>query len=372
METKTLALPAYAKLAFILISVSLVMVMLYIGQDILSPLLIALLFAILLQPVVTFLTKKLKFPNQIAAIVAVFLFMAIITLVIFFVSWQISGITDDWVKIKYNFSVHYEHFRHWVRERYHISYVKQQGYINQAKDDTFNGSGEFMGNTLTSFTDALMSAVLIPIYTFLILIYRDLFIRFLSKVVQSENQAALIKGLIQAKTVIQAYVVGLLLEMAIVATLTTAGLMLLGVEYALLLGVITAILNIVPYIGILAAGIISILATLGNSSDVSMIIGIVTVNAAVQLIDNNFIVPKVIGNKVSINALATMVGVIIGGAAWGISGMVLSIPFTAILKVIFDHIESLKPWGDLLGNINHSAPAFPFTKLIIKPVGKAD
>jgi predicted PurR-regulated permease PerM len=151
--------------------------------------------------------------------------------------------------------------------------------------------------------------------------------------------------------VIKSYIVGIFIEMAIVGILTTTGFLILGIKYAILLGAITALLNLIPYIGILVAGIIAILATLGNSTDVYLILGIIIVNIVVQFIDNNIIVPKIVGNKVSINSLVTMIGVIIGGSLWGIPGMILSIPIIAIIKIIFDNIESLKPWGDLLGNI---------------------
>ncbi|MCE9539036.1 MAG: AI-2E family transporter, partial [Bacteroidetes bacterium] len=165
------------------------------------------------------------------------------------------------------------------------------------------------------------------------------------------------------KTVVQRYIIGLLIEMGIVGILTTVGLMIMGVQYAVLLGAITAILNLVPYIGILAAGIISIIATLGNSTDVSLMLGIIITNVVVQLIDNNVVATNIVGNNVRINALATMVGVIAGGAMWGIPGMILSIPLIAIIKVIFDHIEPLKPWGFLLGSNTPVATKFSLIKL---------
>lgn len=220
---------------------------------------------------------------------------------------------------------------------------------------------ELIGDTLNSFTGTLLNMVLIPIYTFLMLLYRELFIQFLSKIVHKKNEHTLAEILTQVKTVVQRYIVGLLIEMGIVGILTTVGLMILGVQYAVLLGAITAILNLVPYIGILAAGIISIVATLGNSTDISLMLGIIITNAVVQLIDNNVVAPNIVGNNVRINALATMVGVIAGGVIWGIPGMILSIPLTAIIKVIFDHIEPLKPWGFLLGNNAQHHPHFPLS-----------
>jgi len=70
----------------------------------------------------------------------------------------------------------------------------------------------------------------------------------------------------------------------------------------------------------------------------------------IQFIDNNYIVPKIVASKVKINALASIIAVVTFGSLWGISGMLIAIPLTAIAKLIFDHIEPLQPWGFLLGD----------------------
>lgn len=141
-----------------------------------------------------------------------------------------------------------------------------------------------------------------------------------------------------------------MIEMGIVAVLTTVGLMIIGVPYAILLGTITAILNLIPYIGILVAGCISIVVALTNSTEVSVVVGVIVVNAVVQLFDNNFLIPKIVASKVKINALVSIVAVFVGGALAGVIGMFLAIPLSAMLKVIFDRINGLEPWGILMGD----------------------
>jgi len=350
MELSNLKFPPSAKLAFTLLSLTLIVIALYVGQNILIPLLLSFLFAILLRPVVIFLNKRLRLPHVIAVLFSVALFVIFIAAIVMFISWQVSEITDDWKKIKHNISIHSEHIQHWVKQKYNVSYNKQQSYIHQIADDTLHGDTELMGNTISSFTDTLLKIILIPIYTFLILLYRNLFIKFLSKIVRQKNEQTLMDILMNIKTVVQSYIVGLLIETGIVAVLTTSGLMLLGLQYAVLLGVITAILNLIPYIGILVACLITILGTLVNSTEVSSILGVIILSMIVQFIDNNILVPRVVGNKVRINALVSIVGVIIGGTIAGIAGMFLAIPLIAILKVIFDRIDSLAPWGFLMGD----------------------
>ena len=156
--------------------------------------------------------------------------------------------------------------------------------------------------------------------------------------------------LFNVKFAIQSFLLGLITEMGMVATLTGVGYMIIGAHYAVLLGVITGILNLIPYVGILVAGLLSIIVTLTSTTDLSMIIGVIVVNVIVQFIDNNFLVPLVVSSKVQINALVSLSAIIVAGAIAGVSGMFLAIPILAILKVIFDRLDFLEPWGYLIGD----------------------
>jgi predicted PurR-regulated permease PerM len=184
----------------------------------------------------------------------------------------------------------------------------------------------------------------------LFLIYKEHFKLFLAKLISKENHSVLKDILSQIKVSINNYIVSLIIEMIVVSVLTGLGLWIIGIKYFILLGLITGILNLIPYIGILVAGIITVLASLTGSAEISMILGILIVNIIVQFIDNNLLVPLIINTKVEINAFVSIMGIIVGGAAAGISGMFLAIPLLAILKIIFDRIESLEPWGYLMGN----------------------
>lgn len=346
----TLKLPFYAKLAFILLSLSLIVAFIYFGQQVLVPIMLALLFAILLRPVVFFLNSKLKFPHVIAAIVSVLLFLLFIAGIILFVSWQIGDMASDWGRIKENITTHYHTIQKWVSQHLNISYNEQQKYVEQATNGSIGKGGNIMGDTLSSFTGAFFSMILVPIYMFLFLLYRNLFIKFLTKLVGEQEHATLQDILMHVKVAIQRYVVGLLIDFFIVATLTSIGLIIVGVEYAVLLGVITGLLNLIPYIGIMIACGISILASLTSSTDISLVLGVVIVNVSVQLLENNLIVPMIVSSKIKVNAFVSIAGVIVGGTIAGVAGMFLSIPIIAILKVVFDRVESLEPWGYLMGD----------------------
>jgi predicted PurR-regulated permease PerM len=364
--------PFYQRLALVLLSLSLILAILYIGSTIIMPLLLATLIAILLRPVVIFFNKKIRIPHVLAVLLAVLLFVVFVISIVFFISWQITDFVEDWPKIKYNMTMNYEHLQRWIKDSFNISYKKQETYIESVKNDSLTNKQELVGNTLSTFSSTLLNLVLIPLYTFLILIYRNLFKKFLAKLVAQKNHPILVDILSEIKLVVQSYIVGLLMEMGIVAVLTTTGLMIIGVPYAILLGTITAVLNLIPYIGILCAGVISILVALTNSTEFTVVLGVIAVNAIVQLIDNNFLVPKVVASKVKLNALVSIIAVFVGGAIGGVMGMFLAIPISAILKVVFDRIDDLQPWGYLLGDDMPKTYEWRFLKLPALSAGNDD
>lgn len=342
--------PFYAKLSFTLLSLISIIAIFYYGQDIIIPLLLAMLFAILLRPVVTFLNGKLKIPHVIAAIIAVLLFCLFFIGVFYFISVQIGDMANDWGKIKQNLNTHFNNLQELVHDNFNLSKREQKKLIDDATKDSMTTGKELVGVTLLSFTDIFMNLILIPIYTFLMLLYRNHFIKFLCKLFSEEHHVKLREVMGQIKISVQSYILGLLIEMVVVSVLTSVGFMIIGLKYWILLGVITGVLNLIPYIGITIAGVLSIIASLTGSADLSIVIGIIVVNIIVQLIDNNLLVPMIVSSKVQINALVSIVGIIIGGAIGGFSGMFLAIPIIAILKVIFDRIAPLEPWGYLMGD----------------------
>ena len=342
--------PFYAKLAFVLLSLISIFIILYLGQNIIVPILMSLLFAILLRPIAHFLKSKWRFPHVLAVMCTVVLFMLMVIGILFFISWQISAIANDWDAIQTNLSIHFDTIQKFISSNFNLNNVEQKVLIDNASKNVLESGKNIIGTSLVSVSDVILNLTLIPIYIFLFLLYRTLFITFLSKLFQPEYHEKLQDILYQIKVSVQSYIVGLLIEMVIVSTLTSVGFMIIGLKYAIVLGLITGLLNLIPYIGILFAGILSIIATLTASPDITLIIGVLIIVIVVQLIDNNLIVPMIVGSKVQINAFVSIVGIIVGGVIAGFSGMFLAIPIIAILKVIFDRIESLEPWGYLMSD----------------------
>jgi predicted PurR-regulated permease PerM len=207
-----------------------------------------------------------------------------------------------------------------------------------------------IGHTIVSVGSGILVLLLIPVYTFLILYYQPLLLEFIQKLFKKEIHKDVDSIVTQIKTVVQRYLTGLLIEVVIVSVLSIAVLLLLGIDYAILLGIIGGLLNMIPYIGGIIGVALPMMVALVTKPTGWYPLYILILYYIIQLIDNNYIVPKIVASKVKINALFSIVVVLAGNAIWGISGMFLSIPLLAIAKLIFDHIESLKPWGFLLGD----------------------
>jgi predicted PurR-regulated permease PerM len=261
---------------------------------------------------------------------------------------QLSDFTDDIPKLRQNLSDLLDEARQWVRREYNVSYRQQEKYIEKAQTQTLDSLQTT--DTLGVITGPLGTLTLVPIYVFLLLYYRSMLLHFVV-VLFAEKYAERVREVLgEIKAVVQSYVVGLLIETACVAALNSVGLLILGVQYAVLLGIIAAILNLIPYIGGLAATFLTMLVCFGNQPDPSILLGVFGVFIFVQFVDNNVLVPLIVASKVRVNALVSVVGVLVGGALAGVSGMFLSIPAIAIMKVIFDRVDSLRPWGVLLGD----------------------
>ena len=338
------------KIAAILFIIAISITGVYFLHPLLVPLLLAFLIAILLRPVVAFLNYKLKFPHVIAVFVTVILAILAGASIIFFISKQVSNFSHDIPNIKQHINMHYHRIQDWIHEKFNISYRKQDNYVQKVTTETFQSENDFMGNALDRFSTILLAAVLLPVYTFLILLYRNLFIKFFTKMLHAKHHPLLKDILFEIKIVVRSYIVGLLLEMGIVATLVSVGLMIVGVDYAIFLGVVAAILNLVPYLGIFTATLLSMTITLGSSAELHTVLGVLLVFGITHMIDGNILIPRVVSSKVKINALAAMIGVVSGGTLIGIPGMFLALPVLAILKVIFDRIPALEPCGYLLGD----------------------
>lgn len=336
--------PFFIKAPLILLGLVIFVFILSILRDVMVPLAFAALIAILLNPLCVRLERKM---NKIVAII-ISMLIAILALagLAYFLSSQIAHFFDNVDAMKQKFAELLVIIQKWLEQTFGIAVQKQVQMVKEAA----NGSKAVIGETLSGALGVLSVIFLIPVYTFLIMLYKTLILNFLYEVFSEENQRKVGEILAETKAAIQSYIVGLLIETGIVAVMNSCALLILGVQNAILIGVIGAILNLLPYIGgIIAIALPVLMATLTTDGFTTQLL-IIASYALIQFIDNNILVPRIVSSKVQINALISIVVVLLGAALWGVPGMFLSIPFIAVLKIIFDRIEGLKPWGKLLGD----------------------
>ncbi|MBS1663949.1 MAG: AI-2E family transporter [Bacteroidetes bacterium] len=341
--------PFYTKLAMVLISLIALFYIASWGQAIFSPLVFALLFAVLLLPVSAFLEKRCRLPRSLASLLSVFLLVFALVGLFYLVGSQISSLADDWPLFKQQVMTSVTNLQQWISLKFHVRIKQQNNYVNNATSKLLETGSSMIGGALVSLSSLVLFLVFIMINTFFLLYYRRLIVRFLVAVFKEENSVMVYDIIAQIQTRIRQYILGLLLEMVIVAAATCLALWILGVKYAILLGLLTGLFNVVPYIGIFTALMLSTLVTFATAGTTQLLLVIGTV-FGIHLIDSNVLLPVVVGSKVRINAFITVLAVIIGEAVWGISGTFLAIPVVAITKIIFDRVDSLKPWGMLFGD----------------------
>jgi putative permease len=343
------SLPFYHKLASVLISLLAIGYLVIQGKQILSPLIFSCLFSILLLPVASFLENKFHFRRGLACILAVLLLLAAVSTVIYIVGVQISSLADDWPQFKMQLDSSLASLQHWISLKFHINASRQLTYVKSATGKVLDSGTAVVGVTIISLSSFLLFLVFTFIYTLFFLTYRRLIMRFLVSVFLQENSVLVHEIIEQVQQILRKYIIGLLIEMCVVSVVVCVTFWVLGIKYAVLLGLITGLFNIVPYIGIFTAMLVSVLITFATAVVAGKLLLVLITLVITHLVDSNILLPVIVGSKVKINPLITVLGVVMGEMIWGVSGMFLSIPVIAVLKIIFDRIESLKPWGILLG-----------------------
>ena len=319
------------------------------GQQIIMPMLMAFFVSIVLLPVYNFLTKR-KFPRALAIFLALLLMIIVMCLIIFFIVMQTKPVIDNFGMIKQNISNHINTLSKWISKAMNVSIQEQTAFINQQSQKSVDYVGGILAGAAGSIGTVFIFFGLLPIYTFLILFYKDILVRFVYVWFPPANSGKIRAAISEAESIIQSYIGGLLIQMTYITILLGGALLILGIQYALLIGIIFAILNLIPYIGALFGNIIGVLLTLSSSPDLSPVITVLVTIAIVQFLDNNILMPRIVGGKVKINALASLAGVFVGGAIAGIPGMFLSLPLIAVAKVIFERTDDFKQWAVLFGD----------------------
>ena len=337
-------MPYSIRLCFQLLLVILIAYIITASSTVLVPLYFSVLISILLLPL-TNIFEKWGMSRALAAILVVLIALLGIVLIIYLLSAQIVAFLNDIPAIKIHLSEHYITFQHWIETKFNLSATQQKVLVNNATSGLQDSGIVYIKETFFTLTSILAFIIFTFIYSFLILYYRHIIKSFLFAVFKNTHKGNVDAVIDGTQQVLKNYMSGLLIEMVIVSICNSVLFLIIGIKYAIFLGVLTGMLNILPFIGIYSGTIFTALITLTTDASMSQIAWIFIGLLAIHFVDSNFLMPRIVGSKVKINALITILGAICGGLLIGIPGVFLALPTIAILKIIFDRIEELKPWG---------------------------
>lgn len=344
----TVKLPFYARLALTLLSVVLIFLILYEASGIFIPLVFALLIAILLFPLSRFLEQRLHMGRATAAITPVILFISAMTAFIYFLALQVATFSSDLPDLRKRFQYMFGDLQHWLSYKLHINTHQQTDYINRSINNIAESAVQSARNILLSVTGVMLTMVFVLIFTFFILYHRKLLMKFVLRLFSNEHRTKVTEVVMETKTMINAYILGLVIEMLLLSIVTSILFLVLGIKYAILLGVMSAVLNVIPYLGIYTAIVIGMLVTFANSTgNAALTVGISLLT--IHLLDSNILFPRIIGGRVKMNPFITILAVITGEYLWGIPGMFLFIPIAGIIKLVCERVEGLEAWALLIG-----------------------
>ncbi len=347
----TQAYPPFMRISMTLLTIALVITGLYLGSNILIPFFFGCLLASVLNPVVNFLTRH-KLDRVVSIVIVLLSALGIIFGILYFLSTQIGAFLEDIPVLKERLGQVLYDVKVWVRENFNIGFREQDRYFKETTEKMTTGGNQpsIVQRTFITITELISYTIFLPVYTFLILYHKTLIIKFLTDLFKKGEEDKVVEVMIEGQAITQQYITGLIIETFIVFTLNSIGFLLLGIKYPIFLALISALLNIVPYIGMLIANVFCVMVTLVSSDPSFNVLYVAGVLAAVQIVDNNVLMPFIVGSKIKINALALILAVVTGGAICGIPGMFLAVPGLAMLRVIFEQVESLKPWAVLLSD----------------------
>ena len=345
MKFKIREQPFYLQSTIVLFGVILIVYIFSVLADIMIPLAFATFLSILLNPLCNWLQRR-GVKRVLSIVIALVLAVSLVIALFYFLSSQIMQFKDALPMLKQKALELFGEAKHYLSTRFGIAEKKQ----DQAVIDALKGTRDMVGETLFGVLGVLGIVLLLPVYMFFILFYKSLILNFLFEVFSEENADRVGEVIAETKSAIQSYIVGLLIETLIVGVMNSVALILLGVKYGILIGTIGALLNLIPYLGGIVAIALPVIVVTVTKDGYGTQLGVIAAYLFIQFIDNNVLVPKIVSSKVQINALMSIIIVLLGNQLWGLPGMFLAIPFFAVLKIIFDRIDALKPWGRLLGD----------------------
>ncbi len=348
MIPKPLHLPSYMKALSVMVFIIVLVFFLIVGKSLLVPLFMGGFFAILFTPLSMFL-EKYRIPRTLSSLISLLLMIALVFGLISFIIGNVVSFTNDFSNVNERLVSVAQQLDSWTVEKFgineNLTEKAQSEYLISYLNEHSNSISSFALKTIGS----LSGLILIPVFMFFFLLYRDHLTRLLVMIYREKDPALVRMRITNLRKVIQNYIVGVGKVMVILAILNITAYSLLGIKHAIFFGIIGAILNLIPYVGPFFGVLLPIVYSFLTMDSLFYPVAILVIYQVIQAVEGNFLTPKIVGGNVNLNAFITFLGLLVGGSIWGVAGMILVIPTLAILREIFELSENTRPFAMLLG-----------------------
>jgi predicted PurR-regulated permease PerM len=336
--------------ASFLVIASLVVYIMIIGRSVIIPLMFAGFVAVLFSPISTWLDNN-KFPRWLSSLICLIAALVVIAGIITFFYSQSKNFTGDLETLGDSLNKLISDFTEWLNDTTGNQQLLQLNTLQEALGALLQGNSNMITQGLAQATASFIQILLFMTFLVSFLIYRDDILKFLLMALNGNDNH--IRGIIlKVKNVVRNYIIGILLVIGVLAFFNSIALLAMGIEHAIFFAVFAAVLNIVPFIGPLIGSVFPAIFALVMKDSLWYPFGVILYFIVIQSFESYLITPHIVGRKVSVNPMFTILAIFIGNMIWGVAGMILFIPLTAMLKQIFDEIDHLKPYGYIMGGMN--------------------
>jgi len=344
----------YPAIQFLLFSV-LLSIILYYGRELLLPIVYAAFFAMLMAPLCRWLEKK-KINRIVAVIICVFIVLIALLGIFTVIVAEATSFTDDLPLIQKKLYEYISNLEAFIEKQFGMPQARQVELLKEQVSSAGKSAGSYFGTIINGVTGTLGGLVLTVVYTFLFLIHKEKYETFFIKLL-GDGHAQTVKNVLEEITAVgQKYLSGRAISVFILWIIYSITLISFGIKGALLLAAIAALLSIIPYIGSILGSIFPFLVAV-ITKDFVIALWVAGMLIFLHALSTYFIEPVIIGRKVKLSALAMVVGIVAGGYVWGVSGMILFIPILAMVKILCENVEHLKPYGYLIADPDEGAPS---------------
>jgi len=330
-----------------LVTIVLIGVFLWFGKPVLIPFCYAFLTALVLYPI----CKKFEsFGVKKGASIAltIFLLCLVFAGLITLLAYQLAIIGSKWPMIQQKFNDFILQLHKYLEMEYGWSTEDQNSWAIESLKKISENSGNFIQGFTKTLVESLVQIIIIPIYIALLLSYRTRLVDFLKEILPEKYSLNLSKILLDTISVFSRFIRGMAMVYLTVGILNTIGLWVIGIENPLVYGMLSAVMTIIPYFGIIFSSMLPITISWLNTGTIWQPLGVIGIFSVVQYLEANLIFPYVVGRFVNLNTLVAICAIFIGALFWGVAGMILFIPLTAAFRIFAENFDELKPYAKIL------------------------